>query len=54
MVCAPEDMHLLNGICEKHHICCLHRLGYAAESHEKFLEVKPFSLRGEGRAFREL
>jgi phosphoribosylformylglycinamidine cyclo-ligase len=53
IVCAPEDMHLLNGICEKHHIC-LHRLGYAAESHEKFLEIRPFGLRGEGRAFREL
>jgi phosphoribosylformylglycinamidine cyclo-ligase len=53
MVCAPDDIHILKSICEKHRIS-LYRIGYAAESHEKFLEIKPFGLRGEGRAFREL
>jgi len=53
IVCDPEDMHYLKEICESHRIP-LHRIGYAAESHERFMEIKPFGLRGEGRAFREL
>ncbi|MGA1864503.1 MAG: phosphoribosylformylglycinamidine cyclo-ligase [bacterium] len=53
MVCAPEEMHNITETCENHRIP-LHRIGYAVESREKFMEVKPFGLRGEGRAFREL
>ena len=53
VVSAPEDIHLLNEISKRHGIS-IQRIGYAAESHEKFLELKPYKLLGKGRAFREL
>lgn len=53
IVCEPESIHKLSAVCDAHKMDC-HRIGYAMESHEKFLEIKPFGLRGEGRQFREL
>jgi phosphoribosylformylglycinamidine cyclo-ligase len=53
VISAPEDIHLLNEIGKRHQIC-IQRIGYAAESHEKFLELKPYKLLGKGRAFKEL
>ncbi|MGA1795222.1 MAG: phosphoribosylformylglycinamidine cyclo-ligase [bacterium] len=52
IVCGPEDIHPLTEICEAHKTP-LHRIGYAIESCEKYLEIQPFGLRGEGRTFRE-
>jgi len=53
IVSAPEDIHLLTSICDAHKVS-LHRIGYAIESCEKYLEVKPFGLKGKGRTFGEL
>lgn len=53
IVCAPDDIHTLASICDRHQIG-LHRIGFAMESHERFLEVRPVGLRGKGRAFSEL
>ncbi|MBN2373978.1 phosphoribosylformylglycinamidine cyclo-ligase [bacterium] len=50
IVCAPDDIHILAEICDRHQIE-LHRIGFAMESQERFLEVRPFGLIGKGRAF---
>ncbi len=50
IIAAPEDLHLLKDIAKRHNIM-IHKIGYAIESQEKFLEIRPLKLKGKGRKF---